>query len=73
MPQSLSKVLLHAIFSTKNRTPSITPDIEPRLHAYMAGILENLESHAIRIGGVADHVHVLFRLSKKQVGRRGHW
>ncbi|HLX61451.1 MAG TPA: IS200/IS605 family transposase [Planctomycetota bacterium] len=66
MSQSLSKILLHAVFSTKHRAPSITPEIEPRLHAYMAGILENLESHAIRIGGVVDHVHVLFRLSKNR-------
>ena len=66
MPQSLAKLLVHAVFSTKNRAPAITSEIEAGLHAYMAGVFENLESHAIQIGGVEDHVHVLFRLSKNK-------
>lgn len=42
MPQSLSAVLIHLVFSTKNREPLITPAIEPELHPYMAGIFRNL-------------------------------
>ena len=42
MPQSLSRVLVHIIFSTKHREPLISDEIRPRLHAYLVGILDNL-------------------------------
>ncbi len=64
MPQSLSKVLVHLIFSTKHREPLIGPEIRPRLHAYMVGILDNLQSPSLQTGGVADHVHSLFLLHR---------
>jgi putative transposase len=64
MPQSLSSILVHLIFSTKHREPLLTPEIEPGLHGYMAGILKNLHSPALTIGGMSDHVHVLFSLSR---------
>jgi len=64
MPQSLPKVLIHLIFSTKNREPFIQPEIRPRLHAYMVGILHNLKSPSLQTGGVADHVHILFVLGR---------
>jgi putative transposase len=64
MPQSLSKVLVHLIFSTKNREPNIAEAVRPRLHAYLVGILDNLKSPSLQTGGVADHVHSLFALSR---------
>jgi len=64
MPQSLSKVLVHLIFSTKRREPFIQPEIRPRLHAYLVGILDNLKSPSLQTGGVADHVHVLCVLGR---------
>ena len=38
MPQSLSRILVHLIFSTKNRSPFLLKPIRPELHKYMAGI-----------------------------------
>jgi REP element-mobilizing transposase RayT len=64
MPQSLSKVLVHLIFSTKHREPLIGPEIRPRLHAYLVGILASLNSPSLQTGGVADHVHILFALGR---------
>ncbi len=64
MPQSLACVLIHLVFSTKNRQPSIAADIRPALHAYLGGILETLGCFPLRVGGTADHVHVLFSLSR---------
>ncbi len=64
MPQSLSKVLVHIIFSTKHREQLIGPDIRPRLHGYLVGILDNLESPSLQTGGTADHVHVLCALGR---------
>lgn len=64
MPQSLSKVLVHVIFSTKHRQAIIPETICPRLHAYIAGILDNLNSPSLQTGGVSDHVHTLFVLGR---------
>ncbi|MBI5526882.1 MAG: IS200/IS605 family transposase [Deltaproteobacteria bacterium] len=64
MPQSLSRILVHLIFSTKNRQPLIAPDVQGRLHGYIPGILHNLGCVPIQTGGTADHAHVLFALAR---------
>jgi putative transposase len=65
MPQSLANVLIHLIFSTKNREPFLRDaDVRKAMHAYMTGILQKLDSPALIIGGVADHVHILCQLSR---------
>ncbi|MBI1831229.1 MAG: transposase [Planctomycetes bacterium] len=64
MSQSLAKNLLPLVYSTKNRTPWIPPTVRDRLFAYQAGIFKEWESPALIIGGVEDHVHALFLLSK---------
>jgi len=53
------------IFSTKDRLPCLRREFRPRAWAYLAGILDKLECHAITVGGVEDHVHILCNLSKK--------
>jgi REP element-mobilizing transposase RayT len=65
MPQSLAAVYVHLIFSTKNRSPWIRPDIEEELNKYHAGILRNLDSPMLCAGGTEDHVHILLRLGRK--------
>jgi REP-associated tyrosine transposase len=65
MPQSLARVVLHIAFSTKNRAPFLKDaDLRTRLHAYRAGVLQNLGCEPILIGGVEDHVHLLCNLSR---------
>jgi len=64
MPQSLSSILIHLIFSTKNHEPFITEEIEKELYPYMATIFKGLKSPSLTIGGTTDHVHVLFSLSR---------
>jgi Transposase and inactivated derivatives len=64
MPQSLSKVILHIIFSTKNREPWLDRDVRPRMHAYLATICRDLGAELVRIGGVADHVHIVATLPR---------
>jgi REP element-mobilizing transposase RayT len=64
MPQSLVRNLLHLVYSTKRRQPWIIPEVQKDLWAYQAGIYRKLDCPAIVIGGVADHVHALFALSK---------
>lgn len=64
MPQSLSQIILHIVFSTKDRVPFINPEIEEELHAYLGGVLRNIGCPAIAIGGPDDHIHILCRLSR---------
>ena len=65
MPQSLANILVHVIFSTKNRQPLIAPDILPRLHGQLGAIIRHQEAVPLGIGGVEDHVHILLRLPPK--------
>jgi putative transposase len=64
MPQSLSKVVLHVVFSTKNREPWLDLDVRPRMHAYLATICRDLGAELVLVGGVADHVHVVTTLPR---------
>ena len=64
MPQSLSSILIHLVFSTKNREPFITPAIETELHPYMAKIFCELKSPSLTIDGTSDHLHILFSLGR---------
>ena len=64
MPQSLSKVILHIIFSTKNREPWLESNVRPRVHAYLATICRDLGAELVRVGGVVDHVHIVTTLPR---------
>jgi putative transposase len=64
MAQSLSSILIHLVFSTKNREPFITPAIETELHPYMAKIFRELKSPSLTIDGTSDHLHILFSLGR---------
>jgi len=64
MSQSLVKNLVHLVYSTKHREPWIPKEHREALWAYQAGIFKEWESPALIIGGVEDHVHALFALSK---------
>jgi putative transposase len=64
MPQSLSKIILHAIFSTRNREPWLDSDVRPRVHAYLATICRDLGTELVRVGGFADHVHIVATLPR---------
>jgi REP element-mobilizing transposase RayT len=58
MPQSLSCVMVHLMFSTKGRYPFLDAAMVSRIHAYMATVLRDIHSQAFRVGGTADHVHI---------------
>jgi len=64
MPQSLAKIIVHIVFSTKNHAPFLSSDIREELFAYIAGILNKLDSRAILVNGTEEHVHILCLLSK---------
>ncbi len=59
MVNSFISQLMHCVFSTKERRPFITPEIQPRLLAYMGGIARENKMKLLAAGGVDDHVHLL--------------
>ncbi len=67
MPQSLAKIHVHIVFSTKDRRGFLQgADIRKEMHAYLASTLKAYDSPARIIGGTADHVHILCDLSRTQ-------
>ncbi len=65
MPQSLSAVYIHLVFSTKDRRPFLRDkSVRVSLHSQLGGISKTLECPPLQVGGIEDHVHILARLSR---------
>jgi REP element-mobilizing transposase RayT len=64
MAQTLVVLLVHIVFSTKNRANLIAPEVETELYSYVGGILKGRVSRLIAAGGTSNHVHLLISLSK---------
>ncbi len=65
MPQSLAQIYVHLIFSTKGRAAYLQDAaIREEAHNYLGGASANLGCPVLRVGGVADHVHLLCRLGR---------
>ena len=64
MAQSLARVLVHVVFSTRERRPWITDAIRPEMHAYLATVASDAENVSVRVGGTEDHVHVALFLAR---------
>lgn len=62
MSHTYSLLLYHIVFSTRERRPTITPSLEPDLHAYLGGIVREIGGRPLAVGGIADHVHLLVQL-----------
>jgi putative transposase len=67
VPQSLVKIIVHVVFSTKDRVRMITPEVEPRLFGYISGIIENNGARMIIAGGDADHIHILISIRRVDI------
>lgn len=59
MPQSLAQILVHLVFSTKNREPLLADDIRDELHAYIGGTVAHHKGTLLKSGSVSDHIHLL--------------
>ncbi|MFB3880061.1 MAG: IS200/IS605 family transposase [Armatimonadota bacterium] len=70
MPQSLSNILIHIVFSTKNREPLIARVIAPDLYRYIASISEAHHCPSHQLGGTEDHVHMCCSLARTQTCAR---
>lgn len=64
MPQSLVKILVHIVFSTKNRADLIAPELESGLYGYIHGIVENNGGKLITANGTRNHSHLLVSMGR---------
>ena len=64
MAQSLARILLHLVFSTKNREPWLDAKLRPRVFAYLAEVGREMGCEVYRVGGTADHVHMAMQLPR---------
>lgn len=64
MPQSLSKVIVHVVFSTKDREPWLDAPVRQQMHAYLATVCRDMDCDAFRVGGMADHIHIVGTLPR---------
>ena len=62
MSSSYCNLLYHIVFSTKDRKPSLSPAIGPRVYQYLGGAIRSEGGIALIINGTADHVHILAKL-----------
>ena len=65
MPQSLAKLWVHIIFSTRDRYPFLKNlTVQQKVHQYIKSICYKQNCQAMMVGGIDDHVHILTSLSK---------
>jgi putative transposase len=64
LPQSLSKIILHIVFSTKYRVPLLYAEFENEMYRYLAAACKSHQSHILKIGGAADHIHIATTLPR---------
>jgi len=62
MAHTLTNLLFHIIFGTKDHAPLIDADLRPHLHAYVGGIVRELGGIALGVNGTADHLHMVAKL-----------
>ena len=67
MPQSLTKILVHIVFSTKDRFDLIPPELEHELYRYLHGIIQNKGAKLIIAGGTSNHIHILISLGRLDI------
>ena len=62
MAHTYVRLIVHAVFSTKKRLPYLVEHRRDEVFSYMGGILREIRCDSLAINGMADHVHVVFRL-----------
>jgi len=60
MAHTYTNILIHALFSTKDRQPWLTPEIREEVFCYLGGTLNELRGQSLLVNGPSDHVHMLF-------------
>jgi len=64
MPQSLSQILLHIVFSTRDRKKLLQSTFKKDLYSYIVGICRSNDSKCYRVGGTENHIHIACTLPR---------
>jgi REP element-mobilizing transposase RayT len=59
---SFHSILVHLVFSSKEREPFLNREIRARLWPYLGGIARENDMRTLAVGGMPDHVHMLLSL-----------
>jgi REP element-mobilizing transposase RayT len=59
---TFTQILYQLVWSTKNREPTLVKYDREALYRFIWGLLKNKHCHLYRIGGVADHIHIITHL-----------
>jgi len=62
MGSTLTNLIFHVVFSTKNRKPIINNEIKDELYNYLGGIIKGEGAVLIQTGGMPDHIHIILKL-----------
>ncbi|MBI4222009.1 MAG: IS200/IS605 family transposase [Planctomycetes bacterium] len=62
MENTYINILIHTVFSTKNRESWISSSLRERLYPYMCGIARENGLKVLCIGGTDNHIHILLSL-----------
>jgi putative transposase len=62
MSHSYSNNYVHAVYSTKDRTNQIPPEIENRLYPFVSSVAREHDIPLVSAGGMPNHSHLLFLL-----------
>jgi putative transposase len=62
MGHTYSNLLIHVIFSTKDRRPLISADCFQRLIEYLCGLARQEFGKALKVGGTENHIHGLITI-----------
>jgi len=60
MSHTYTNILIHALFSTKDRQPWLISDIRDEVFSYLGGAVNELGGQSLLVNGPRDHVHMLF-------------
>jgi REP element-mobilizing transposase RayT len=60
MSHTYTNILIHALFSTEDRQPSLTAEIRDEVFRYLGGTINELGGQSMLVNGPRDHVHMLF-------------
>ena len=60
MANTYTQIHIHTVFAVQNRLSLIKTDWQDRLYQYIIAIIQNQGHKVLSIGGVSDHIHILF-------------
>ena len=66
MSNTYTQIHIHAVFAVQNRISLISDKWEDRLYRYMIAIIQNHEHKVLAIGGMPDHIHIMFGMRPTQ-------